>query len=1365
ANELVTVTLPAGVTSIGTRAFAECANLSAVYVEGLVESLGQEVFYGCDTAALKVYGIVATELENYCALNGISFNVGSYWNCFEMTVDGLGQVTITGMRDHHCNTSHKYVTIPATINGMTVVGIADEAFMDDGIVSLTINAGVANFSIGERAFAGSSLTSLYLLDNGYSVVVGDDAFDDLGSGLTVYVNNGGNLTVASAKAALANANVIAITEAGHFATKTTTGGVEIVRYYDTNATKVRIPNQIGGKRVVGIGNLAFMGMDNLETVILGDYVTYVGDHAFEGCSSMSYIYLPDGLRTINKNAFSDCTSLTSLIVPSSVTTIGDQAFSGCTALKQLRISGNPTVGSGLVDGIGIADYVEIHKSAMALYRYFRNNYSISPTFIEDMSTADKWLECLTYEVVMDDDFGTCVIITGVKSHSGCANGNHKDMVIPAFIGGLPVKKIADRAFAGNNVLESVTVQQVAKSTGIVVGEAAFDGCSRLGSVNLGKVLAINLYAFRNCRVLSSVSMSMLGNTVIGERNLNLVNGKWEYRVAPVFAGCTNLAQVHINTSTASGYSGNTGYYEADGAIYSVDGTLLFVYRLNDVTFAPDSAKSIADGAFAAGGNIVNMVLPTTVAEFDASVLYDNGQPLLTRLARIYVSEDMNIVNAASLRNVRIYYPIGANVTWDIDDATALANNIIKVEYVPQSMFDFHIRVDDLHEAEIYESEDARYTFSSEISDWQDASGHFDLVTDDVFVIRTYPLYRSDNKWYQLKDGELEQVYGVVDDMVNDSQDAFILHVQTSRLTLTQVTVVAGNVYDDKGNLLNTISTTDLYYRSLAIVKDGSDMTIEYVYLNGGKWHTFDQEATAFVELPAGCEVYERFLIKLVCIETPDGELYTYYLRAGDQALVDCPVTWDYDSRQDDKLYFVTVDASGDATLAEVTLIDGKVYSGDTKLTALHQGMLEDASYEDLYRSVLVYTQDGNAAAVRALESTFNGKLYEYDGTLNEIDGDALVYEVVDVYLGDTAGAIISIRDLGDAKWDTPDYTVDVILPDYAYSNGVSYPVVEVGMSGFAGSKIESITLEGNIRAVADDAFASSKLVDIEFSNSVTTIGAGVFAYCDDLTHVKIGDNVVSVDGNPFTGRHYTLSGSTISPATALTVEVTSNNQAFEPDSDDYMLLSKDGSVLYAYYGIGGESGTVGVVSIPEGVSTIKSGAFRSSVFGGQQITKVILPTTLKHVEAGAFDVMDELTTVIFRSEMSSLGYEDGETIFNQVDEVFTVYGIEDSVVESYAKEHGYAFRAFVSDGTFAVEYSPVRGGWKIVGVNSDMVKKTMIIPSSIEYMGATYDVVEIDASVFYGIDSIRTLIIPATVKAIGATAFAELRNLKTVIFL
>ncbi|MBO4534969.1 MAG: leucine-rich repeat protein, partial [Clostridia bacterium] len=44
-------------------------------------------------------------------------------------------------------------------------------------------------------------------------------------------------------------------------------------------------------------------------------------------------------------------------------------------------------------------------------------------------------------------------------------------------------------------------------------------------------------------------------------------------------------------------------------------------------------------------------------------------------------------------------------------------------------------------------------------------------------------------------------------------------------------------------------------------------------------------------------------------------------------------------------------------------------------------------------------------------------------------------------------------------------------------------------------------------------------------------------------------------------------------------------------------------------------------------------------------------------------------------------------------------------------------------------------------------------------------VVEIDASVFYGINSIRTLIIPATVKAIGATAFAELRNLKTVIFL
>ena len=61
-------------------------------------------------------------------------------------------------------------------------------------------------------------------------------------------------------------------------------------------------------------------------------VTAIGNYAFSGCANLQSITLPEGLTTIGNSAFSGCKRVQSITVPEGVTAIGNYAFSGCTNL-------------------------------------------------------------------------------------------------------------------------------------------------------------------------------------------------------------------------------------------------------------------------------------------------------------------------------------------------------------------------------------------------------------------------------------------------------------------------------------------------------------------------------------------------------------------------------------------------------------------------------------------------------------------------------------------------------------------------------------------------------------------------------------------------------------------------------------------------------------------------------------------------------------------------------------------------------------------------------------------------------------------------------------------------------------------------
>ncbi|MFS0559051.1 leucine-rich repeat domain-containing protein [Brevibacillus sp. 179-C9.3 HS] len=78
------------------------------------------------------------------------------------------------------------------------------------------------------------------------------------------------------------------------------GGVEITKYVGT-AKDIAIPDTLGGKGVIRIGNTAFRNKE-LTSVTIPDSVTNIGESAFES-NQLESVTIPDSVTSIGRWAF------------------------------------------------------------------------------------------------------------------------------------------------------------------------------------------------------------------------------------------------------------------------------------------------------------------------------------------------------------------------------------------------------------------------------------------------------------------------------------------------------------------------------------------------------------------------------------------------------------------------------------------------------------------------------------------------------------------------------------------------------------------------------------------------------------------------------------------------------------------------------------------------------------------------------------------------------------------------------------------------------------------------------------------------------------------------------------------------------
>ena len=578
-TSLETVTIPNSVTQIYTRAFYNCTSLKEVTIPASVTDIGDEAFgyyYDRDSwKEKKVDGFKINYVNNtrghwYAIKNG--FTDGT---CFVVNELDDGTAEITGYAGNSAT-----CVIPDEIHGKKVTRIGNSAFKDrTELTSVTIPDGVTyivdcaffgctsletvtipNSVINICSSAFYNCTSLKEVTIPASVTyIGDEAFgyySDI-DGSEIKKVDGFKI------------NYVKNTYGHYYATKNgfsdedclltnelNDGTLEISKYVGNSAT-YEIPGEIDGKKVIRIGNSAFID-----------------------CTELTSVTIPDGVTDIRWRAFYNCVSLKSVTIPKSVTYIDNYAFG--------YYYDSDSFETKKIDGFKI-NYVK---------NTYGHMYALKNGFTDEACL-------LTNEL----DDGTLEITKYV--------GNSATCVIPSEINGKKVTEIGDSAFKGCTELTSITIPDGV----IGIGNNAFSGCTSLETVTIpASVTYVGNSAFYGCTSLKSVtvpeSVTYIGGYAFAEcyslKYADIPANVTGIGASP-FYNCRSLE--NINTDEA-----NKWYTTVDGVLYDKDKTELINYpagKKDSSYVIPEGIRTIREKAFYGCLNLCELTIPDSVTEIES----------------------------------------------------------------------------------------------------------------------------------------------------------------------------------------------------------------------------------------------------------------------------------------------------------------------------------------------------------------------------------------------------------------------------------------------------------------------------------------------------------------------------------------------------------------------------------------------------------------------------------------------------------------------------------------------------------------------------------------------------------------------------
>jgi D-alanyl-D-alanine dipeptidase len=109
------------------------------------------------------------------------------------------------------------------------------------------------------------------------------------------------------------------------------------RFVKEHKRSITIPETIGKYLVTGIGTGAFLGNDDIESLVIPGTVKKIGDNAFKDCAKLESVVFGRGVPQLGTDVFAGCSSLSSVTLPKDITVLPKGMFAWCTALTKFVI--------------------------------------------------------------------------------------------------------------------------------------------------------------------------------------------------------------------------------------------------------------------------------------------------------------------------------------------------------------------------------------------------------------------------------------------------------------------------------------------------------------------------------------------------------------------------------------------------------------------------------------------------------------------------------------------------------------------------------------------------------------------------------------------------------------------------------------------------------------------------------------------------------------------------------------------------------------------------------------------------------------------------------------------------------------------